>query len=246
MGTTRLTESLHALFSNPQTSKKTYPIIQIDRDTTRKKDSWEDIYRRINSGDPAILVGTQMVAKGHHFPNVTLVCLPNADRGFLSPDFRSPEHTAQLIVQVAGRSGRGSKPGKVLIQTVQPENPLLRKLVRDGYQPFALELLKERKMLGLPPYTHGALIRCEAKTLQRATQVLKDAISIMPQHQLAILGPIDAPMKMKNSRYHSQLLLLSKQRQPLHQLLNYWWPQVLQLPSAKYLKLTLDIDPVGW
>lgn len=246
MGTTRLTESLHALFSNPQTSKKTYPIIQIDRDTTRRKDSWEDIYRRINTGDPAILVGTQMVAKGHHFPNVTLVCLPNADRGFLSPDFRSPEHTAQLIVQVAGRSGRGSKPGKVLIQTVQPENPLLRKLVRDGYQPFALELLKERKMLGLPPYTHGALIRCEAKTLQRATQVLKDAIALMPANDLAILGPIDAPMKMKNSRYHSQLLLLSKQRQPLHQLLNFWWPQVLQLPSAKYLKLTLDVDPVGW
>lgn len=246
MGTTRLTESLHALFSNPQTSKKTYPIIQIDRDTTRKKDSWEDIYRRINSGNPAILVGTQMVAKGHHFPNVTLVCLPNADRGFLSPDFRSPEHTAQLIVQVAGRSGRGSKPGKVLIQTVQPENPLLRKLVRDGYQPFALELLKERKMLGLPPYTYGALIRCEAKTLQQATQVLKDAIAIMPPHELAILGPIDAPMKMKNSRYHSQLLLLSKQRPQLHQLLNLWWPQVLRLPSAKYLKLTLDVDPIGW
>ncbi len=246
MGTTRLTESLHALFSNPQTSKKTYPIIQIDRDTTRKKDSWEDIYRRINSGDPAILVGTQMVAKGHHFPNVTLVCLPNADRGFLSPDFRSPEHTAQLIIQVAGRSGRGSKPGKVLIQTVQPENPLLRKLVRDGYQPFALDLLKERKMLGLPPYTYGALIRCEAKTLQRATQVLKEAIAIMPPNDLAILGPIDAPMKMKNSRYHSQLLLLSKQRQPLHQLLNFWWPQVLQLPSAKYIKLTLDVDPIGW
>ncbi|WP_312749737.1 primosomal protein N' [Psychrobacter sanguinis] len=246
MGTTRLTESLHALFSNPQTSKKTYPIIQIDRDTTRKKDSWEDIYRRINSGNPAILVGTQMVAKGHHFPNVTLVCLPNADRGFLSPDFRSPEHTAQLIVQVAGRSGRGSKPGKVLIQTVQPENPLLRKLVRDVYQPFALELLKERKMLGLPPYTYGALIRCEAKTLQQATQVLKDAIAIMPPHELAILGPIDAPMKMKNSRYHSQLLLLSKQRPQLHQLLNFWWPQVLQLPSAKYLKLTLDVDPIGW
>lgn len=246
MGTTRLTESLHALFSNPQTSKKTYPIIQIDRDTTRKKDSWEEIYRRINSGNPAILVGTQMVAKGHHFPNVTLVCLPNADRGFLSPDFRSPEHTAQLIVQVAGRSGRGSKPGKVLIQTVQPENPLLRKLVRDGYQPFALELLKERKMLGLPPYTYGTLIRCEAKTLQQATQVLKDAIAIMPPHELAILGPIDAPMKMKNSRYHSQLLLLSKQRPQLHQLLNFWWPQVLQLPSAKYLKLTLDVDPIGW
>ncbi|WP_019672906.1 replication restart helicase PriA [Psychrobacter lutiphocae] len=246
MGTTRLTESLHALFSNPQTSKRTYPIIQIDRDTTRRKDSWENIYRRIQSGNPAILVGTQMVAKGHHFPDVTLVCLPNADRGFLSPDFRSPEHTAQLIVQVAGRAGRGSKPGTVLIQTLQPENPLLQKLVRDGYYPFALELLKERKMLGLPPYTHAALVRCEGKTLERATQALKDAQAILPAHDLAILGPIDAPMKMKNNRYHSQLLLLAKQRPQLHQVLRGWWPQVLQLPSAKYLKLTLDIDPIGW
>lgn len=247
MGTTRLTESLHALFSNPQTSKTTYPIIQIDRDTTRRKDSWEDIYRRINSGDPAILVGTQMVAKGHHFPKVTLVCLPNADRGFLSPDFRSPEHTAQLMIQVAGRSGRGDKAGRVLIQTVQPDNPLLLKLVRDGYHEFALELLEERRMMGLPPYTHGALIRCEGKTLERTTQALKDAVANLPKpNQLAVLGPIDAPMKKKNSRYHSQLLLLSKERSHLHQILNYWWPQVLELPSAKYLKLTLDIDPIGW
>lgn len=247
MGTTRLTESLHALFSNPQTSKTVYPIIQIDRDTTRRKDSWEDIYQRINSGNPAILVGTQMVAKGHHFPNVTLVCLPNADRGFLSPDFRSPEHTAQLIVQVAGRSGRGNKAGRVLIQTVQPDNPLLLKLVRDGYQAFARDLLHERKLMGLPPYTFAALIRCEGKTLERTTQALKDAVAILPQpHELAVLGPVDAPMRKKNSRYHSQLLLLAKQRPHLHQILNYWWPQVIELPSAKYLKLTLDIDPVGW
>lgn len=246
MGTTRLTESLHALFSNPQTSKTVYPIIQIDRDTTRRKDSWEDIYQRINSGNPAILVGTQMVAKGHHFPNVTLVCLPNADRGFLSPDFRSPEHTAQLIVQVAGRSGRGNKAGRVLIQTVQPDNPLLLRLVRDGYQAFASDLLHERKLMGLPPYTFAALIRCEGKTLERTTQALKDAVAILPQpHELAVLGPVDAPMRKKNSRYHSQLLLLSKQRPHLHQILNYWWPQVIELPSAKYLKLTLDIDPVG-
>lgn len=247
MGTTRLTESLHALFSNPQTSKVTYPIIQIDRDTTRRKDSWENIYQRINTGEPAVLVGTQMVAKGHHFPRVTLVCLPNADRGFLSPDFRSPEHTAQLIIQVAGRAGRGDKPGKVLIQTVQPDNPLLLKLVRDGYQEFALQLLEERKMMGLPPETHGVLIRCEGKTLERTTQALKDARAILPiPNELAILGPIDAPMKKKNSRYHSQLLLLAKSRPHLHQVLNHWWPQVLDLPSAKYLKLTLDVDPVGW
>ena len=147
MGTTRLSENLHAIFTNPQTSKALYPIIQIDRDTTRRKDSWENIYQRINEGKPAILVGTQMVAKGHHFPNVTLVCLPNADRGFLSADFRSPEHTAQLMIQVAGRAGRGDKAGRVLIQTLQPDNELLLKLVKDGYLSFARELLQERKMM---------------------------------------------------------------------------------------------------
>jgi len=190
MGTTRLSENLHALFANPQTSKIQYPIIQIDRDTTRRKDSWENIYQRINEGKPAILVGTQMVAKGHHFPNVTLVCLPNADRGFLSADFRSPEHTAQLMIQVAGRAGRGDKAGRVLIQTLQPDNALLLKLVKDGYLSFARDLLQERKMMGLPPHTHAALIRCEGKTLAATMQALKDAIAILPSnHNLAVLGP---------------------------------------------------------
>ncbi len=247
IGTTRLSENLHAIFANPQTSKELYPIIQIDRDTTRRKDSWENIYQRINQGDPAILVGTQMVAKGHHFPNVTLVCLPNADRGFLSADFRSPEHTAQLMIQVAGRAGRGDKAGRVLIQTLQPDNALLLKLVKDGYLSFARDLLQERKMMGLPPHTHAALIRCEGKTLAATMQALKDAIAILPSnHNLAVLGPIDAPMSKKNSRYHAQLLLIAKERGQLHQVLNHWWQPVLALPSAKYLKLTLDIDPVGW
>ncbi|MGO3119287.1 MAG: primosomal protein N', partial [Moraxellaceae bacterium] len=231
MGTTRLSENLHAIFANPQTSKELYPIIQIDRDTTRRKDSWENIYQRINEGKPAILVGTQMVAKGHHFPNVTLVCLPNADRGFLSADFRSPEHTAQLMIQVAGRAGRGDKSGQVLIQTLQPDNELLLKLVKDGYLSFARELLQERKMMGLPPHTHAALIRCEGKTLAAPTQALKDAISILPNaHSLAVLGPIDAPMSKKNSRYHVQLLLLAKERRQLHYVLNQWWQPVLALP----------------
>ncbi|GAA0808246.1 primosomal protein N' [Psychrobacter piscatorii] len=247
MGTTRLSDNLHAIFANPQTSKELYPIIQIDRDTTRRKDSWENIYQQINQGNPAILVGTQMVAKGHHFPNVTLVCLPNADRGFLSADFRSPEHTAQLMIQVAGRAGRGDKAGRVLIQTLQPDNELLLKLVKDGYLSFARELLQERKMMGLPPHSHAALIRCEGKTLAATTQALKDAIAHLPSaHNLAVLGPIDAPMSKKNSRYHAQLLLLAKDRQQLHLVLHQWWQPVLALPSAKYLKLTLDIDPIGW
>lgn len=247
MGTTRLSDTLQAIFANPQTSKTLYPIIQIDRDTTRRKDSWEKIYQRIHEGKPAILVGTQMVAKGHHFPNVTLVCLPNADRGFLSADFRSPEHTAQLMIQVAGRAGRGNKAGRVLIQTLQPDNPLLLKLVRDGYLSFARQLLQERKIMGLPPFSHAALIRCEGKTLAATTQALANAIRHLPNpHHLAVLGPIDAPMSKKNSRYHSQLLLLAKNRNQLHHVLTQWWQPVLAMPSAKYLKLTLDIDPVGW
>ncbi|MEN6669265.1 primosomal protein N' [Psychrobacter sp. B38] len=247
MGTTRLSENLHAIFANPQTSKVLYPIIQIDRDTTRLKDSWEKIYQRINEGKPAILVGTQMVAKGHHFPNVTLVCLPNADRGFLSADFRSPEHTAQLMIQVAGRAGRGDKAGRVLIQTLQPDNELLLKLVKGGYLSFARELLQERKMMGLPPHSYAALIRCEGKTMAATTQALKDAIALLPSnHNLAVLGPIDAPMSKKNSRYHAQLLLLAKDRRQLHHVLSQWWQPVQTLPSAKYLKLTLDVDPVGW
>ena len=101
--------------------------------------------------------------------------------------------------------------------------------------------------MGLPPHSHAALIRCEGKTMAATTQALKDAIAHLPSaHNLAVLGPIDAPMSKKNSRYHAQLLLLAKDRQQLHHVLNQWWQPVLALPSIKYLKLTLDIDPVGW
>lgn len=246
MGTTRLSDNLHALFANPQTSKRTYPIIQIDRDTTRRKGSWERLYQKINGGEPAILVGTQMLAKGHHFANVTMVVMPDADRGFLSADFRSPEQTAQLIIQVAGRAGRGNKSGRVLIQTRQPDNPLLLKLMRNGYSAFARMLLTERQQLGLPPYSHAALIRCEGKSLASVQNVLQQAKCLLPANNLAILGPFPAPMAKKNNRHHAQLLLLSQQRQTLHQLLLTWWLQVKDLSDAKYMRLTLDIDPISW
>lgn len=247
VGTARLTEGLAEIFPD-------VPIIQIDRDTTRRKNSWQQLYQQIADNPRAILVGTQMVAKGHHFPNVTLVAMPNANRGFLSADFRSPEHTAQLIIQVAGRAGRAEKSGRVLIQTLQPENPALLKLVRDGYLPFAEQLLGERQLLGLPPITHACLIRVESKSLDNNTQILRQAIAMLPnratmtQLGLAYQGPIDAPMAKKNSRFHSQLLILSRERKTLHELLNSWWQNVQQLERVKksYAKLSLDIDPIGW
>lgn len=245
MGTARLTEGLGEIFDD-------VPIIQIDRDTTKRKNSWQKIYQQISDNPKAILVGTQMIAKGHHFPNVTLVAMPNADRGFLSADFRSPEHTAQLITQVAGRAGRADKQGRVLIQTLQPDNPDLLSLIRDGYGVLAQQLLSTRRLLGLPPITFACLVRVESNSLEKNHKLLNDAKQLLPNRQdltnmgLSVLGVIDAPMTKKNSRYHSQLLLLSRQRQTLHQLLDMWWEQVLALPSAKYIKITLDIDPSGW
>ncbi len=252
MGTAQLTANLQTIFANPQKSKITYPIIQIDRDTTRNKNDWEQIYQQINNEKPSILVGTQMLAKGHHFPKVTLVVIPNVDMGFLSADFRSPEHTAQLIMQVAGRAGRGDTQGRVLIQTLQPQNPLLRSLVTKGYQSFAKQLLKERQMMGLPPCVYACLIRCEGKTLEKTQQVLQEIRELLIQENqqfnntIAISQVINAPMAKKSGRYHSQIFLLAQQRQPLHQLLTHRWLQIKALPSAKYTRLSLDIDPINF
>ncbi len=246
-GTTRLTEHLHALFANPQTSATPYPIYQIDRDTMRKKGAWEALSARIHSGEPAILVGTQMIAKGHHFPDVTLVVIANADLGFLSPDFRSPEHTAQRIIQVAGRAGRAEKAGKVFIQTLKPEHPLLNQLIKDGYDAFAHDLLAERRLLALPPFSHAALIRAESVHYSDAKAAIMALKNSLPrQHPFAINAPIDAPMTKKNNRYQVQLLILSKTRPPLHEFLNAWWQHAQSLPECRKVRLSLDIDPMGW
>ncbi|WFF38119.1 primosomal protein N' [Moraxella nasibovis] len=247
LGTSKLGEQLHAIFGNPQTTPQTYPIWQIDKDTMRKKGAWEAMYDRILTGEPAILVGTQMIAKGHHFPNVTLVVVVDADLGFLSPDFRSPEHTAQRIIQVAGRAGRADKTGDVLIQTRQPDNPLLITLIKHGYLAFAQILLKERQLLGLPPFTHAALIRAESPHQERTRTAISDITKRLPNlPNLAKSGMIDAPMNKKNNRYHSQLLLLAKDRKTLHTVLSEHWQDMLALPSTKGIKLSLDIDPMGW
>lgn len=247
LGTSKLSEQLHTLFSNPQTNHHPHPIWQIDRDTMNKKGAWEAMYQRILTGEPAILVGTQMIAKGHHFPNVTLVVVVDADLGFLSPDFRSPEHTAQRIIQVAGRAGRAQKMGKVIIQTRQPDNPLLLTLVKHGYLALSDILLKERQLLGLPPYTHAALIRAESHNQTRVRDAISQVARELPDMpNLTKSGALDAPMNKKNNRYHTQLLLLSKDRKTLHDALSANWERLLHLPDVKGVKVTLDIDPIGW
>ncbi|MEG2300059.1 MAG: primosomal protein N', partial [Acinetobacter sp.] len=186
LGTAKVEENLQALFPN-------FDVIRVDRDSTSRVGSWQKIYNKIQKSEPIILLGTQMLAKGHHFPYVTLVAILDIDSGLLSVDFRATERTAQLIIQVAGRAGRGEKKGEVYLQTLRPDHPLLNTLLESGYRSFAKQTLKERKAAWMPPYRYAALLRCESKDqelnqsfLQEHAQVLRQA----SENSIDIWGPI--------------------------------------------------------
>jgi primosomal protein N' (replication factor Y) (superfamily II helicase) len=187
-----------------------------------------------------------MVTKGHDFPNVTLVVVLNADQGLFSTDFRAPERLAQTIVQVAGRAGRGNKPGEVLIQTEFPEHPLLQRLLREGYDGFAHEALAEREQAQWPPFARLAALRDSAKTREAALSFLTEARALAGTRipGLRLLGPVPAAMAKRAGRYHAQLLLESAERARLHTFLDHWLPQVEQLKSARAVRWSLDVDPL--
>lgn len=165
VGTERSEQALQRLFPD-------FPVIRVDRDSTQRKSAMQEIMNQVNSGDPCILVGTQMLAKGHHFPKVTLVAIINADSGLFSADFRGMERTAQLISQVSGRAGRADHPGTVLMQTYHADHPILQTLIQHGYNAFAHEELQIRKQALLPPFSHYALLRAETTMQSRAESFL--------------------------------------------------------------------------
>jgi primosomal protein N' (replication factor Y) (superfamily II helicase) len=186
-----------------------------------------------------------MVAKGHDFPSVTLAVILNADQGLFSTDFRAPERLAQTIIQVAGRAGRGERPGEVLIQTEYPEHPLLRSLLSDGYDGFALAALAEREAAGWPPFAHIAALRASATELAPAVEFLSAARRLArPARGLKWLGPAPAAMPKRAARYHAQILIEAADRAPLHRALNEWLPQVEALKPPRDLRWSLDIDPL--
>jgi primosomal protein N' (replication factor Y) len=237
-GTERIEEVLAQLF--PQV-----PLVRLDRDVVRKRGDMESAMRRMHSGEARILVGTQMVTKGHHFPNVTLVIVLNADQGLFSTDFRAPERLAQTIVQVAGRAGRGSKPGEVLIQTEFPEHPLLLNLLNEGYDGFARVALEERSQAAWPPFSRLAALRDSAPDADAALAFLRDARALLaPPRSILIRGPVPAAMAKRAGRYHAQLLLESADRTALHRFIAAWLPEVEQLKSARRVRWALDVDPI--
>jgi primosomal protein N' (replication factor Y) len=201
--------------------------------------------QRMASGAARLLVGTQMVTKGHDFPNVTLVVVTNADQGLFSTDFRAPERLAQTIVQVAGRAGRGDKPGEVLIQTQFPDHPLLRSLLAEGYDGFARTALIEREQARWPPYSRLAAVRDSAKSAAAALAFLTEARHLArPPARVRLLGPVPAAMAKRAGRYHAQLLIESADRGALHRFLDGWVSEIEQLPSSRRVRWALDVDPL--
>lgn len=240
-GTERSEATLQALF--PETS-----VHRVDRDSTGSKRAMEDLLSKINQNEPCILVGTQMLAKGHHFPSVTLVVVLDADSALFNTDFRALEKMGQLITQVAGRAGRGTKPGVVMIQSHHCEHPVFELLSQQSYAEFAQHILAERQLSAMPPFTNAALIRAEFhhggeafKLLQRTRDFLEHQMPSSPA--LRYLGPFPAAMEKRGGRYRYQLTLIAAQRRDLQSLLDRLCHWLERDKSARKIRWSIDVDP---
>ncbi|RNE93857.1 primosomal protein N' [Marichromatium sp. AB32] len=238
-GTERLEEGLTELFPGVR-------IARIDRDSTRRKGELTRLLAAVHRGEVQILLGTQMLAKGHDFPGVTLAGVIDLDHALYASDFRAPERTAQLIVQVAGRAGRAERAGEVVLQTRHPEHPLLQSLLREGYGGFARAALAEREAAQLPPFTYLALLRAEAPEQEAALAFLAAArahAEPLCSSEVELLGPVPAPLSRRAGRHRAQLLVQCAQRPALQHFLAHWTPTLRALRRIKGVRWSLDVDP---
>jgi primosomal protein N' (replication factor Y) len=222
------------------------PVLRIDRDSTQRVNAFAEIVADIRKGGPKVLVGTQMLAKGHDFHDVTLVGILDADQGLLSADFRATESLAQLITQVTGRAGRGKKSGEVYIQTNQPQHEFWQDLIKKGYKYTAEKLLQERQLMGLPPVGYLSIFRAEDKQEQLAMQFLTEVQAIFSQNQqqVLVMGPVPAIMEKRAGRFRAQLLLSCPTRKPIHQLLDHYMEAISKLKLSRKVRWSIDIDPI--
>lgn len=223
-------------------------VLRVDRDSTRKKGAMQEVFNTADSGESCILVGTQMLAKGHHFENVTLVAVLDADSGLFSPDFRSHERMGQLLTQVAGRSGRGVARGRVIVQTHQPDHPLLALLISQGYGHFARQLLPQRELSQLPPFRHMSVIRAESHRPDEAEAFLRLARKIAEKLQaptpvLSYLGPLPALMEKRAGRFRYVLQIDADQRPVLQALLSAVAIELENHKDSRRVRWSIDVDP---
>ncbi len=239
-GTERLEEALRDRFPDGV-------ITRVDSDSTQQRGSIEEILGQAKHGNANILVGTQMLSKGHHFPNLSLVGIVNADQGLFGTDFRSGERLAQAILQVAGRAGREARAGEVLVQTAFAGHPFWQLLIEGGYQRVAEEALTEREQTGWPPFTRLALLRAAAHRHGDALAFLDEArrrVDGMRAAGLRVLGPVDAPMARRAGRFRAQLLLQSTSRQALHSVLDKLRPGLEEHKAGRKVRWSIDVDPI--
>jgi primosomal protein N' (replication factor Y) len=238
-GTERVETTLRQLFPGS-------PLVRVDRDVIRRRGDMEEALAAVADGRARILLGTQMLTKGHDFPDVTLVVVLAADQGLFGADFRASERLAQQIVQVSGRAGRGDRPGEVLIQTSYPEHPLLRCLITEGYEGFAELALAERRAAGWPPYSHLALLRADSPARTEAFAFLEAAAGAAPDRRagrIRLLGPAPAAMARRAGRHRAQLLVESAARPALQAFLDAWVPAIAAIKAPRQLRWSIDVDP---
>ena len=239
-GTERVESALGRMYPHAR-------IVRIDRDSTRAKGSLHEKLERVRRGDADILIGTQMLSKGHDFPNVTLVGVVNADQGLYGSDFRAAERLVQQIVQVSGRAGRAAKTGRVLIQTYHPAHPVFAALQARGYDRFADYALTERRSAGYPPFCHFALLRAESAKAETALAFLRVACELARRcakgGDVQVMEPVPSPMERRAGRYRAQLLIQSTERKPLHATLDCLLARLDEAKTRRHVRWAIDVDP---
>lgn len=222
------------------------PVLRVDRDVIASRDALKSRLQQLQSGEPCILIGTQMIAKGHDYPAITLSVVLDADQALFSASYRASERLAQTLLQVCGRSGRGDRPGEAIVQTRFPEHPMMQSLVHRSYRDIADELLQERRLLGFPPYARVVIFRADAQELKQALAKLEEIRALLQQarrfQQLSSIGPIAALMTRRIGRYRAQLSLLATDYQVLRSVLSEAMPAIQEIPSTPRVSWSVDVD----
>ena len=240
LGTEQVLQGVQSLFPD-------YRAVRIDSDAVRGKGKLDKLLADINQHKFDILVGTQILSKGHHFANVTLVLIIDVDSALYSADFRAPEKLAQLVTQLAGRAGRGDKQGEMWLQTHHPEHPLLQDLINNGYRDFAQLSLLERQHAQLPPHHFQLCLRAESNQAALAKDFLQNARAVVEQFQsLSVIGPVPCLIEKRQGRYRYMLVLQSAARQYLQSAFATAMPVIQSLPEAKKVRWSIDVAPIDF
>jgi primosomal protein N' (replication factor Y) len=216
----------------------------VDRDSTARKGTLKDVLDRFRAGQIDVLVGTQMLAKGHDYPRLTLVGVLDSDSALFSADFRAAERLFAQLVQVAGRAGRSDRPGEVLIQTDFPAHPLYAAVATQDYERFAEQALEERRIAGFPPFSHLALLRAESKKAGEPRAFLRDAVRMARDlaGRVEVFEPVAAPLERKAGFERAQLLVRSRSRSALQPFLREWRRR-LAARGGRSVRWSIDVDP---